>query len=153
MRTFLGALVLLAPILACSNPFEPPPREADHLRQALVDLVREKDAGEQIRLADAWPGDWDRAVVLRPYSTDANARDLLGFPFAYEGASPWTNAEGGVVVVLATGTDVMAWFQLPSADVGFHCVPDLVAHENDVFTVYRVEGFVGVGPEEQPGCV
>ena len=148
-----AALALLVALLGCSNPFGPPPREADDLRLALVDQVRAKDAGEHIRLSDAWPGDWDRAAVLPPYSSDSIANDLLGFPFAYERASPWTYTEGGVVIVLATGNEVLAWFKVPSADLSLHCAPELVPRDNDQFTVHRLDGFVGLGPDDRSDCV
>ena len=102
MRTILVAALIMASVGGCSSRAEPP-GEMDGLRRALVSLVREKDAGEQIRLSDAWPGVWDRAAILGPYSSDASASELLGFEFAYEAASPWTNTEGGVVVVLTNG--------------------------------------------------
>jgi hypothetical protein len=154
-----GKLLLIAVAvtlfgLAFSVTLGPPPGEADGLRQALVDLVRDKDEGERIRLSDAWSGDWDRAAVLGPYSSNRTARKALGFDFGYEAASPWTNTEGGWVVVLAKNRRAVAWFKVPASDLGLYCVKGLVERSADEFTVFRNEGYVGIGPEDGAGrCI
>jgi hypothetical protein len=119
----------------------------------LVDLVRDREESERIRLSDAWSGDWDRAVVLGPYSSNRSARKVLGFEFGHA-ASPSTNAEDGWVVVLAKDLRAVAWFKVPAADVGLDCVKRLVERSADEFTVFWNEGFVGIGPDDGAGrCI
>lgn len=143
-RPFLAILLMLG--LACTASVGPPDHEADDLRGALITLAREQPEGGRIRLRDAWPGDWDRVAILGPYYSNAIAGEVLGFAFNYESVSPWINTEGGAIVVLAKDHEALAWFKVPSRDIGL-CLKNIVAREDDEFSVFHYDdGSMSIGP-------
>jgi hypothetical protein len=148
-RLLVPAIALLALVAGCSAKTEPPPSESADLRRILVDLVRDQDPGDRIRLRDAWPGDWDRAAFFGPYTDDDRAKTVLGFDFPYEAVSPWVNTEGGWVVVLAKGDEALAWLKVSATEIGLYCVPELVKRDADEFTVGREDGYAFIGAEGQ----
>ena len=121
MRSLLAGLAIL--VTACS-PGTPSTANDTARRDALVAAVRQAAPGSTVDLRQTVGSDWERAIFLGPYIRNDEAKADLGFDFDIERVSPWVNSEGGTVVVLASGSQAVAWFALPSKDAGVHCLED-----------------------------
>lgn len=105
-------LIAIAIVLSgCSA--STPPEDADR-RHVLVAQVAGANVGDLVNLPDVVGNDWSRAVFLGPYANNNDVRSALGFDFDVAAVSPWTNTEGGTVVVLANDRGVVAWMGIPS---------------------------------------
>jgi hypothetical protein len=92
-------------------------------------------------MRDVIGDDWSQVVFLGAYATNAEARSALGFDFDLEEVSPWTNTEGGTVVVLANDREVVAWMAIPSRDLELSCLdPEPIAVADATFTVTDQDG-------------
>lgn len=120
MRVALGWLTALA-LAACSG-LTPPPPEDDASRGALIAEVQGASAGDVIDLHDTVRAAWDRVAIFGPYAYNRMTRDTLGFEVNIEAMSPWTNTEGGAVLVFAEGDDLVGWFGVSSDDVALFCL-------------------------------
>ena len=114
MRRLLLILSCLLLVAACGA--SAPPENAS-LRASLIDAVRSTSDGQTLDLTGPLGGSWDRVALFPPYARNADARDVLGFPFDVE-ASPTANDDYGTVFVLAKDRQLVGWFVLPWSDVG-----------------------------------
>jgi hypothetical protein len=101
---------LLVLVFACSTPpATPPPGEEAALVDRLASAARDAAADTaDVDLGELAGPDWDTTAVFGPYSDSEVARETLGFDWNLDGASPWTNSEGGAVIVLARDGQVVA---------------------------------------------
>lgn len=111
----LATIVLLA---ACgpSNPTHDPKQH-----DQLVAAVR-ADSGASIDLRTVLGTSWDRVAFLGPYEVNEGAQRILGVPFNVEELSPWRGTEGGALVVLALGDEIVSYFELPGSEVAVECL-------------------------------
>ena len=121
-RTILILTILLVSG-ACGGPAPTPANENSAFGVDLSAAAHKaaRDGG-RVALMDVEVGAWDRAIVFGPYAESADAARLLGFPWDLTTASPWTNSEGGYVVVLADFSKILAWTKVQSSDVELHCL-------------------------------
>jgi hypothetical protein len=135
----LGVAVLL--VLVVAIVARGPGPEATDRRDALIAAVSNAALGDQLDLRSVLRDDWERVGFLGPYYRNESASRVLGFGFDYEAASPWQNAEGGTVVVLAKNDAAVAWFAVPSEQIGFVCLDgEAVAAIEAKFEVVEIEG-------------
>jgi hypothetical protein len=106
--------LLVAALVGCADPSLP--RESVELRDELVRAGQFARSGTTIDLAVLFDADWDRVAILTPYTTDDEARRILGFDFAVTSTGMPANEEG-VVLVLANGEAVAGWFYLTYASL------------------------------------
>ncbi len=96
-RLLLGMLCLLT---ACSD---------DDISKAITAQLK-ANAAAPIDLAVVGPKKpWDRVCVLPPYSNNAGARIILGFPWDAEGKTGINSNEGINVLVFVQGQQVVAY--------------------------------------------
>jgi hypothetical protein len=120
----------------------------------LIEAVSNATVGDRLDLREVLGDDWDQIGFLGPYGTNDNARQVLGFDFDYEAASPWSNSEGGVVIVLADGRAAVSWFAVPSDQVGLFCMQgadEAVTAEDATYTVAEDDaGYRDLVPDPRP---
>jgi hypothetical protein len=133
MRYLILALLLAA--AACSTP----PGQDNVRRDALLAAVAGAEDGETVDLVSVFGPDWDRAVILGPYASSSHAEAKLGFPFNIEEASPYTYTEGGVVMLLAAGSTIVAWMPFAGSELSFGC-PRPASAADSKLVVVREEG-------------
>lgn len=152
MTLIRGLLLTLALVVVACAPSTAP--EDVGRREALVGAVRDAAPCDAIDLQAVLGHDWDRAVFLGPYATNAGAKEALGFEFDIESVSPWTNTEGGTVVVLAKGREAVAWFSVSSDESGLHDLDYASISAPDLrFTaVDDATGFRELVPTDTAGC-
>lgn len=146
-------LTLVAIVVSACGPLGSPPGEDDSRRASLQQAVQASAPGDVIDLADVLGRDWDRVGVFGPYWTNDTVAKELATEFDYERATNWLYSEGGHVVVMASGDDVVAWFNIP-LQTEIMCLDGKVL-EQLAATVGVVEstGFGKVlGPVERPNC-
>lgn len=137
--TVIRYLLIVALFVAAACSSAPP--EDSARREAFVAAVEGALPGDTIRLQDSLGSDWDRVAFLSAYYDNESARETLGFDFDYEGVSPWEVTEGGTIVVLAEGAQLVSWMAVPSEDVGLRCFDaEVVAAEDGMFTVVLEDG-------------
>jgi len=149
VRVLLAALVVVVAACAPAAPAEDTARG-----DALVAAVNVAEPGSTVDLRSVVGSDWDRVVFLGPYTYNDRAKEALGFDFDIEAVSPWTNTEGGMLVVLASGSKVVAWFAVPSQQVGLHCLDqESIAAADTVLTVIEQQGgFRSLTDPDLPWC-
>ena len=153
--TRYGFVLTALAAIACSTTLSAPPPEDVDRREALIAAVEDSAPGQELELTSVLGGDWDRAVFLGPYYENDRAREDLGFDFDIEGASPWSYAEGGVVIVLARSGTVAGWLAVPSGDVGLHCLQNgttLAANEAALVVVEDEDGYRSLIDPDRLGC-
>lgn len=149
-------LMLAVAVAACAGGAPTPTTQSEDAsrRAALVTAVREATPGGTLDLRAVLGGDWDHVAFLGPYTDNAFARQLLGFDFDLQAVSPWTNSEGGAVIVLASGSEAVAWMAVPASTVGLHCLEDTrLPAGSAVVSVYEeAGGFRELADATRPGC-
>jgi hypothetical protein len=144
----LVAIAILLSGCAASTP----PEDADR-RHALVAEIAGANVGDVVNLPDVVGNGWSRAVFLGPYANNNDVRLALGFDFDVETASPWTNTEGGTVVVLANDREVVAWMAIPSRDLELECIDQEGIDPADAtFTVAEQDGERFLLKQGHPTC-
>jgi hypothetical protein len=152
----LPSLALMALLVAagCTSLGPGPGPEDTSRRDTLFAAVSKAAVGDHLDLGVVLGDDWERMGILGPYSDNGAARQLLGYDFDIEAASPWKNTEGGAVIVLGDQSSAVAWFAVPSDQIGLHCVDDginTVGVEDAIYEVTEVDpGFRGLIPVPRP---
>jgi hypothetical protein len=137
-RRAFGCVAMAILLLGCSA--STPPEAADR-RHAVVAEVAGAEAGSTVTLRDVVGNDWSRVVFLGAYANNEEVRSTLGLDFDVEAVSPWTNTEGGTVIVLANDREVVAWMAVPSRDVELSCLdPESIGVADATFTVTDQDG-------------
>ena len=113
------------------------PPENETLRASLIGAVNGAKSGEVIDLTNSLGTSWDRVAFMPPYSTNADARDALGFPFDIE-ASPTYADDNGTVVVLAKDQRLVGWFVLYWRDVDNSMTAPTVVPASDAKMIVTV---------------
>ena len=98
-----AALALLGALGACSG--------ADAFLDAQLEHQLGKAGATTLDLGLVGPANWTRACVLGPYSTDARARELLGFDWAVEGRSDVTRRDDRFLLVFTDGRQVLGYVE------------------------------------------
>jgi hypothetical protein len=153
MRRYLLVVAVLLVVVLVAIVARGPAPEATDRREALVAAVSGASPGDQLDLRVILGDDWEEVGFLGPYYSNETASRVLGFGFDYEGASPWKNAEGGTVVVLAKNKGAVAWFAVPSEQIGLVCLDgEKVAATEARFEVVETEGtYRDLVPIPRPG--
>jgi hypothetical protein len=130
----LLACVLLALFLvACSSTQG---TRRDDVGARLRAWTEAAQIGDTVQLTDFTNFDWDRAVVLGPYSTNEQARNALGFDWDVE-TSPIYDHENVNLIGFAKVDRIVAWTLLArSADTppGVNGIPLVVESDKAAFT-------------------
>ena len=140
-------------VAACS-PGTPTRPEDVARRDALLASARAAAPGAPVDLVAATGGDWERLVVFGPYSYNDRARETLGFEFDIERVSPWTNTEGGSVVVLVAGAEPVSWFTVRSDAVSLSCLnfQTIAASSSTLTLVEDATGYRSLVDPDLPEC-
>ena len=150
-RPALVAIIAVVAVIAVACA---PAGEDNDRRDAFQAALEQAAPGDTIDLADVLGPGWDRVAVFGPYWTNDDVADRLGAPFDYERGAKSQYNEDGHVVVMASGEEIVAWFNIPwEVDIG--CL-DGEVFPVDAATLGVVEGSAGfgkvVGPATRPDC-
>lgn len=84
---------------------------ADAFLDAQLEHQLGKVGATTLDLGLVGPANWTRACVLGPYSTDARARELLGFDWKVEGRSEVTRLDDRFLLVFSDGRQVLGYVE------------------------------------------
>ena len=115
-------------------------RRAAALNDMVAEVMSAPD-GSSIDLAKALPLDWDRAVVLPPYTYGEDANRSLGFDKFAEGES-LTSGDGTYLVVFIRDRSVVAELALYGQSFYFDENVEAFDAESSTFDVIRDRGEV-----------
>jgi len=107
----LGVVAAIGALGACSG--------ADAFLDAQLEHQLGKAGASTLDLGLVGPANWTRACVLGPYSTDARARELLGFDWAVEGRSDVTRRDDRFLLVFSDGRKVLGYVERQRAAADF----------------------------------
>jgi hypothetical protein len=129
-----------------------PPEDAGR-RHTFVAEVAAANVSDVVYLPDVVGNDWSQVVFVGAYTSNQDVRRVLGFDFDVESLSPWTNTEGGTVVVLANDREVVAWMAIPSRDLELSCLdPERIDASEAVFTITDQDGARWLLKEGDANC-
>lgn len=103
-RLFLAILILLT--VSCSKSYNPPIKTFD------------VPYGE-LRLSEKLDGDWERVCLIKPYSTNELAEQIIGFQFDVESKSGISVLDGITLVLVISNESVIEYFETPRNNVDF----------------------------------
>ena len=72
-----------------------------------------RSAGGRVDLAEAYTAPWDRVCVLGPYTDNARAKQVLGFPWDAEGKTVIHTNDGITLLVFVSGKQVADFVEHP----------------------------------------
>lgn len=110
LRVVLALMAIAALAVVAASVFQP--RWFDHLEgrgigTRLDALVTAAADGTTVDLAEAYPADWDRAIVIGGYWSGSLANSALGFAY-FHPDEMLSYSEGPHRIVFARGSDVLA---------------------------------------------
>jgi hypothetical protein len=147
-----GALILILGFVVAGCGAAKPIGEQPQLVEQLRSLIAEAGPGGVTSLDRVLTDDVDRVAFLGPYTRNSAAGDVLGEDFDIEAASPWTNAEGGTVVVLIANDEITGWFAVPSEAVDLGCLDRLNLIASHEFTVGSTNGQLSLRSPDGVDC-
>lgn len=120
----IGLIIAAASLLAgCSKPT---------VSNQLNKLI-EASAGGPISFKNIGPAEWDRVCFLHPYSNNARAAEVLGFPWNAEGKTSIRTNDGINVIVFVKGDAVVDYVEHPRNQGDFASVdPRCIVRDQSV---------------------
>lgn len=117
MRTSHQAKALLAAALTCL--LLSGCNSGDASISAQVEALLKARPATHIDLAQIGPASWERICVLKPYTTNAHAEQVLGFAWDAERNTSIAGNEGINVLVFTRGREVAAYTEHPRSKGDF----------------------------------
>lgn len=117
---------------SCSKVGEAPERTFDY-SQEIIDLSVE------IR------GSWDQVCIIKPYSDNQIAEELLGFKFDIERKSGIFVLDGITLLVATSEKQVIEYFEVPRNNIDFSSLkPGCYSKADSKFKIINRDGWYSV---------